>query len=191
MPDLPPAGSLTTPTSLPCPPWCERPAGHRFEFGAPDTGLHGRYHSWTLASLTFPHPDKPGRECEVSVDLVQMDEGRDHAGPVLRTGPLFIGISEIEGTAGMSGPMARRFAAALLDAADEWDRIEGVAATPPLDPRREVTDIAAQLDWARLEQLAEQEVASVPPEEEEQTREVVHAFALGYRAGLRNAPPVA
>ncbi len=57
------------------------------------------------------------------VTLSQIEDAEGTEGPVLLPAePVEIVMSEPENV-GMSGPMARKLAAALLNAADEWDRI--------------------------------------------------------------------
>jgi hypothetical protein len=96
----------------PCPPWCR--SSHQDDW---DDGTVGRMHHADV-ELTFTYPEVGEWTC--SVVLVQNDEALTRDGPALHTWPAEIRIEPA--LDGLSGPQARQLAAALLDAADAWDR---------------------------------------------------------------------
>jgi len=89
-----------------CPPWCTLPAGHGF-YGIEPSGAVVRVHEQLDAG-------------DVGVFLIAQETAATDEGPVLTT------VLRIEldlGTRRVTGPDARQLAAALLNSADEWDRI--------------------------------------------------------------------
>lgn len=110
------ADPLSVPTSLPCPPWCQLPAGHGFdaEYGGE---LH-RSHEAATADFRFTGPE--GAPINVSVRLLSIESAPEPDGPP-STSPPVVYLDEAEG---LAGPQARQVAAALLDAADMWDEAQ-------------------------------------------------------------------
>jgi hypothetical protein len=103
---------------MPCPQWCTNPVGHDHE-------TISRLHHRLIADLKFTEPGH--HYTRALVGLTQMEaldvdvwgpgfDGRD---------PVFIDC-QLAGEEVLTGPDARRLAAALVAAADAWDKVTGV-----------------------------------------------------------------
>jgi hypothetical protein len=105
-------------TILPCPPWCILPAGHRF-------------HSMTEDGLLIRNHEGPDRSISsVSIGLVADETARTDNGPVVVAEPptVYVSTDDIVRPCKFTGPELRTIAAALLDAAHEWDQITGATS---------------------------------------------------------------
>jgi hypothetical protein len=108
-------------TTVDCPAWCTEPAGHPME--AETGGWPIRHHFREGAELqTLGYGGLPR---DVAVCLSAIEIAASDIGPVLDMTDLVIEISGYEEGDPMTGPQARQLAAELLNAADEWDTIEG------------------------------------------------------------------
>lgn len=100
-------------TDLPCPEWCEQQAGHPLFEDWPGAEL-SRFHTRTVAVTPF------------DVTLEQYETALTADGPTDRgvgADDFGIRLSPDAGTGDpLTGPQARVLAAALLAAADAWDR---------------------------------------------------------------------
>jgi hypothetical protein len=106
-------------TLAPCPPWCALPVGHGFDQIGDD--LH-RFHRWEVASVDTAE----GGAAAISLTVESLESGQRTEAPT-RT-PLSVCVyGYLEGD-DLTGPEARKLAAALLNAADEWDRITGTSS---------------------------------------------------------------
>jgi len=107
------------PTSgLPCPSWCDLPAGHGFDSIDGDGSLW-RAHQRVFRDFEFC--DLDGNRFSVRVWMSEAQNASSDEGPVLGRLPLEITADRTEG---LTGPQARQVAAALLDAADAWDEAQ-------------------------------------------------------------------
>jgi len=98
-------------TSLPCPSWCTLGAGHPFNREDVD-GEHSRDHE------RYFGPHVSGLRVQVDVKQYETADGPD--GPVIsQERPAISAVGD--GLEELTGPHARRVAAALLNAADLWD----------------------------------------------------------------------
>ncbi len=111
----------TNPTTAhPCPPWCALPSGHGYDsLDADDTLL--RFHERDLSRFSWPHSSEPVTT-GVGVSLTQMERASADGSRVLHHWPVVI-TAYTKGGEELTGPQARQFAAALLDAADAWDEV--------------------------------------------------------------------
>jgi len=106
-------------TTLPCPDWCVLPAGHGF-YTLTDEGFLFRCHEGQDRSAP-----------NVAIALVADETALSDQGPVVtvEAPTVFVSTDDIiAGNQRFTGPTLRMVAAALLDAADEWDRITGTSA---------------------------------------------------------------
>jgi hypothetical protein len=98
-------------TELPCPEWCDRPAGHRFECEF-DDGRQSRPHTMNL-----PRPDIPGG---LYLSLCQEDvRAKGDDSTAVRTVPEVSFAVD----ASFQSDELRKVAAALLNAADKLDEV--------------------------------------------------------------------
>lgn len=107
------------PTTIPCPDWCTDPAGHGFpstEVGDPTILV--RYHTRHVEDVTT---GRGTNAASVVVDAEETARGDVSLG----VAPSSICIYGYHEGDDMTGPMAVRLATALLNAADQWDRITG------------------------------------------------------------------
>ena len=98
-----------------CPDWCALPAGHDFDR---DGGGVSRLHRREIATLDT----EEGGPGAIRLTVECLESGR-HEQAVEQTPPSV--CVHARGGDDLTGPEARRFAAALLNAADEWDRVTG------------------------------------------------------------------
>ena len=108
-----------TTTSGSCPVWCDLPAGHGYD-SIDGTGFVFRCHRVEIATgIGYGTFGKLG-----AVEVSSLEMGASDDGPVVETDPpviMMFGVSEGDD---LTGPQARKLAAALLLAADEWDRLK-------------------------------------------------------------------
>jgi hypothetical protein len=98
-------------TELPCPEWCDRPAGHHFESEF-DDGRQSRPHTMNL-----PRPDIPG---SIYLSLCQEDvRAKGDDSTAVRTVP----DVSFAVDASFQSDELRKVAAALLNAADKLDEV--------------------------------------------------------------------
>ncbi len=118
----------TPSTTHPCPDWCTLPAGHGVD-GTTRDGTVIRSHERAVARMEYPHTI-PGAMKGIThswwVAIVRSDMLQTDDGPVIEVEPVTITVSICDGD-NWTAPQARQLAAALLDAADEWDEITGAA----------------------------------------------------------------
>ena len=97
-----------------CPDWCALPAGHGFDrIGA---GL-SRFHRREVATVDT----EEGGTGAIRLNVECLESGQ-HEQDVEQT-PLSVCVYDYREGDDLTGPEARQLAAALLNAADEWDRI--------------------------------------------------------------------
>lgn len=102
-------------TTLPCPPWCVLPAGHPFYSLTPE-GFLWRSHEGRDLSTD-----------EVAISLVADETALSDRGPRNRLdGPtVWVGTDDsAPGSSKHDSAALRRIAAALLQAADDLDRVQ-------------------------------------------------------------------
>jgi hypothetical protein len=101
-----------TPTILGCPTWCGLPYGHGFA-SVDYAGNLMRCHARGFG------------EGVGSVELTSTEIAAGDDGPIDPTAPLELGIwVNNPGDNQLTGPQARRLAAALMQAADAWDQVQ-------------------------------------------------------------------
>lgn len=116
---IPPRPVLPT-TQLPCPCWCTLPPGHGFHDIDPGDGTVLRFHEHTLARFSWPH-SYDSVTIKAGVELTQLERANADESRLLQRYPVVI-TAYTEGEE-LTGPQARQLAAALLNAADAWDRV--------------------------------------------------------------------
>jgi len=99
---------------LPCPSWCEEPAGHPFT--SADLDAFTREHRCSVVALHFTDDDGSADTYTVEVAQIEQLDRNDGA---RRQDP--VSVEVYNALDSMTGPQARQLAAALLDAADAWD----------------------------------------------------------------------
>ena len=105
--------------TLPCPSWCEQPAGHAYDM-VQFNGMRSRFHDRRTLSLHEPSAYGEHTMVEVRVGL-QLLERVDAEGQV--AGGHQVEVYLDTNDAPLSASPARKVAAALLNAAEEWDEL--------------------------------------------------------------------
>jgi len=106
--------TITIPTSLPCPSWCTRPAGHGFDQA--DVEYLTRAHTAAVTQLEIISVE--GFSSHVTVGIMSVENAVDVDGPVADLGDPNV---YLDADGDFTGVHARQIAAALLNAADVWD----------------------------------------------------------------------
>ena len=117
----------TPTTTLPCPDWCTLPVGHGFDSLAEDgNGNLSRFDSRSIGpeNLTAGGVDG-GRLETVSVSVEMLEVASPDESRVIRTDSIYLAVAGYRENTELDSTQARQLAAALLNAADEWDRITG------------------------------------------------------------------
>ena len=106
-------------TTIPCPPWCDLAPGHGIELDDPSDSTWGsRFHRRTVADVSTERGENAA-----CVDLECLETSRGER--IVVTTPVVLSIFGYREGDALDGPQARQLAAALLNAADEWNKITG------------------------------------------------------------------
>lgn len=106
---------VAIPTLLPCPSWCVKPAGHPFtDSGCPDVD---RRHLAAYTELSTPEVAGWAVVKVFMMETVTIDDDGSQVDCTDVEIDLNLRANEL------TGSDARQLAAALLDAADVWDRV--------------------------------------------------------------------